>query len=81
MEEEQIRETIKYSCPEQRVIIGKVVSIVVAPPTEIGASFPKKRTKKGAASKAMISLIILDSKAIVPSSAFLYSVIMILDNE
>ena len=33
------------------------------------------------ASKAMISLIILDSKAIVPSSAFLYSVIMILDNE
>ena len=34
-------EMITNSFPEYRVMIGRVVSIVVAPPTEIGASFPK----------------------------------------
>ena len=74
-------DTTIYFSPEQRVIMGRVAPIVVAPPTEIGANFPKKRTRKGAASKAIISLIILDSRAIVPNSAPLYSVIIMLDNE
>ena len=60
---------ITNSFPEYRVIIGRVVSIVVAPPTEIGASFPKYFTNNGAHSKAMISRMILESNAIVPNSA------------
>ena len=60
------------SFPEQRVIIGKVVSIVVAPPTEIGANFPNHLTNRGAASSAIISLIILESRAIVPNSAIFF---------
>ena len=48
-------EMITNSFPEYRVMIGRVVSIVVAPPTEIGASFPKYFTNKGAHSKAIIS--------------------------
>ena len=53
-------EMITNSFPEYRVIIGRVVSIVVAPPTEIGASFPKYFTNNGAHSKAMISRMILE---------------------
>ena len=67
-------EMITNSFPEYRVMIGRVVSIVVAPPTEIGASFPKYFTNKGAHSKAMISRMILESNAIVPNSGPLYSV-------
>lgn len=74
-------EMTKNSLPENFNIIGSVVSIVVAPPTEIGASFPKYLTKNGAKSSAVISRIIFESNAIVPSSAPLYSVIKILDNE
>ena len=48
--------------------MGSVVSIVVAPPTDIGANLPKYRTRKGAASSAIISLIILERRATVPSS-------------
>ena len=44
-------------------MIGSVVSIVVAPPTEIGASFPKYFTSKGAPSKAVISRMILESRS------------------
>ena len=72
---------ITYSLPENRVITGKVVSIVVAPPEQIGANFPKQRTRTAAPNKAMISRIILVVKAIVPNSAPLYSVIKILDKE
>ncbi len=35
-------------CPEKRAIIGKVVSIVVAPPADIGANLPKYFTSSGA---------------------------------
>ena len=69
------------SFPEHREMIGSVVSIVVAPPTEIGASFPKYFTSKGAPSKAVISRMILESNAIVPNSGPLYSVMNILESE
>ena len=62
-------------------MIGRVVSIVVAPPTEIGASLPKYFTSKGAPSNAMISRIMLDSNAIVPNSGPLFSVINMLESE
>ena len=74
-------EMITNSFPEYRVMIGRVVSIVVAPPTEIGASFPKYFTNKGAHSKAIISRMILESNAIVPNSGPLYSVINMLESE
>ena len=38
---------ITNSFPEHRVMMGRVVSIVVAPPTEIGASLPKYFTSNG----------------------------------
>ena len=50
---------IAYFSPEYRVITGSVVSIDVAPPAEIGASFPKNRTRTGAPNRVMISLIML----------------------
>ena len=68
-------------CPEKRAIMGKVVSIVVAPPAEIGANLLKYFTNSGANSKVIISREMFDSNAIVPSSAPLYSVMKILDNE
>ena len=40
-------------------MIGNVVSIVVAPPAQIGDSLPKYLTNNGAPSKANISRIIL----------------------
>ena len=69
------------SFPHDWVIMGSVVSAVVAPPTDIGASLPKYFTRTGANSKAIISLIILDKSAMVPNSAPRYSVIIILDSE
>ena len=39
-------------------MIGNVVSIVVAPPAQIGDSLPKYLTNNGAPSKANISRII-----------------------
>ena len=74
-------ETMTNSCPEQRVIMGRVVSMVVAPPTEMGASFPKNFTNRGAQSKAMISRMMFESSAMVPSSAPLYSVMKMLESE
>ena len=47
-------ETMTNSCPEQRVIIGRVVSMVVAPPTEMGASFPKNISNWGAQRQGMV---------------------------
>jgi len=65
-------ETMLNSLPELRIITGKVVSMVVAPPAEMGDNFPKNFTIKGARSKVITSLIILASKAIVPSPTPLY---------
>lgn len=76
----KIEITIK-SFPHVWVIIGRVVSAVVAPPTDIGASLPKYFISSGANSKAIISRIILDKRAMVPNSAPRYSVMMILDSE
>ena len=50
-------------------MIGNVVSIVVAPPAQIGDSLPKYLTNNGAPSKANISRIILAIYAIVPNCA------------
>jgi len=69
------------SFPEFRIIMGKVVSMVVAPPAAIGESLPKYLTIQGANNNVSISLIILESKAIVPNSIPLYSVIKMLDSE
>ena len=55
------------SCPETCVIMGRVVSIVVAPPALIGANFPKYRAKKGAPTRAISSLTILEIKAMAPN--------------
>lgn len=74
-------DTIINSLPENREIMGRVVSIVVAPPAEMGASLLKYFTKRGAKSSVIISRDMFDNKAIVPNSAPLYSVIKILDNE
>ena len=76
----KIETTTKLS-PAVLVIIGRVVSIVVAPPDDMGARFPNHLTSKGANSSVIISRDILDSKAIVPNSAPLYSVMKMLDNE
>ena len=72
---------IEYSFPEVCIMIGKVESMVVAPPAAMGASFPKYLTISGANSKVKISRNILASNAIVPSSIPLYSVIKMLDKE
>ncbi len=68
-------------CPDTRVIMGRVVSIVVAPPVAMGANNPKYFAIKGAQSSVIISLKILASRAMVPNSAPLYWVIKILDSE
>lgn len=67
--------------PELRVMMGNVVSIVVAPPTLIGASLPKYLANSGAQRRVRISLLMFASKAIVPSSAPRYWVMKILDSE
>ena len=75
------RETMTNFCPAVCVMIGRVVSIVVAPPEEIGARLPNHRTISGAHSKVIISRAIFDNKATVPNSAPLYSVMKMLDRE
>ena len=62
-------------------MMGSVVSIVVAPPAEMGARLPNQRTSNGAKSKVIISRVILDNNAMVPNSGPLYSVIKMLDSE
>ena len=69
------------SLPEKRVMTGRVVSIVVAPPAQIGANLPNQQTSKGVPSKVIISRIILAVKAKVPNSAPRYSVIKTEDRE
>ena len=67
--------------PEARVMMGSVVSMVVAPPTLMGASLPKYLASRGAHSRVRISRQILASRAMVPSSAPRYSVMKMLDSE
>ena len=62
-------------------MIGKVVSIVVAPPDEMGARLPNHRSMSGAHNRVIISRAIFDSRATVPNSAPLYSVMKILESE
>ncbi len=56
-----------YSLPENRATTGRVVSIEVAPPEAIGASFPKYFTMSGAINRVRISLEIFAMSAITPS--------------
>ena len=74
-------ETMTNFCPAVCVMIGKVVSIVVAPPEDMGERLPNQRTISGAHNKVIISRAIFDNKATVPNSAPLYSVMKMLDRE
>ena len=74
-------DTTTNSFPLYRVMMGNVVSMVVAPPDEIGARFPNHLTSRGAPKRVMISLVMFESNAMVPNSAPLYSVMKILDRE
>lgn len=49
-------ETTEYSLPEVAIMIGRVVSIEVTPPAEIGASGPQNLARSGARSSVAISL-------------------------
>ena len=68
-------------CPQVCVIMGNVVSIVVAPPAEMGASGPKIRASRGVPKRVIASRTRLATRAIVPSSIPRYSVRKMLDNE
>ena len=70
-----------YRCPTVCEMIGKVVSIVVAPPAEIGAKGPKSFAIKGAPKSVSISRMMFAKRAMVPSSAPRYSVIKMLERE
>ena len=74
-------ETTTKSSPDERVMIGSVVSMVVAPPMVMGASLPNHRASSGAQRRVSTSRMMLASRATVPSSAPLYSVMKILDRE
>lgn len=74
-------DTMTNFCPAVCVIMGRVVSMVVAPPDEMGARLPNHRTMSGAHNSVMISRAMFDSKATVPSSAPLYSVMNMLESE
>ena len=63
------------------MIIGKVVSIVVAPPDEMGAKGPKRFAIKGVSRRVISSRMTLANNAMVPSSAPRYSVMKMLESE
>lgn len=63
------REGIEYSLPEEVIMIGRVVSIEVTPAAEMGARGPANLESSGASRRVAISLMMLDSRAMVPSSA------------
>ena len=60
-------ETNAISLPQAAVMTGRVESILVAPPVEIGASRPKTFLIAGAKSNVIISLMIFAIRAMVPS--------------
>ena len=70
---------IPYSFPELRIIIGKVVSMAVAPPDATGASFPNNNTNSGAKIKVNNSRKTLANNAMVPNVEPCISLIRILD--
>ena len=61
--------------------MGKVVSIVVAPPVEMGANGPNQRTIKGAPNSVTTSRMIFANSATVPKSGPRYCVMRMLDRE
>ncbi len=72
-------EMTAYSFPTNFVMIGRVVSIDVAPPAAIGAIFPKYFASIGVMSRVMISREIFDIKATTPSASPLIWLINILE--
>ena len=56
------------SFPAYWVIMGSVVSIVVAPPAQIGASRPKYFTNRGVPINVATSRMMLAIRDIVPNS-------------
>ena len=68
-----------YSFPDALEIIGNVVSMLVAPPEQIGATLPKSIAISGASSRVIISRITFDSKATTPSASLWLFLIIILD--
>lgn len=67
------------SFPENLVIIGKVVSMLVAPPAHMGAILLKCLERRGVNNSVNISLNILLARAISPSFGPLISVMKMLD--
>lgn len=63
------------------VMMGRVVSIEVAPPAVMGASGPNTFASSGARSSVIISRMMLASRAMVPSSTPRNSVMKMLDSE
>ena len=61
--------------------MGAVVSMLVAPPDEIGANGPNQRANSGVSRSVAISRMMLAKRAMVPSSAPRYSVMKMLDSE
>ena len=53
-------------------LLSKVVSIVVAPPTEIGASGPNQRAISGAPNRVSISRMMLAKRAMVPNLSLIH---------
>ena len=74
-------ERITNSLPDTLLIIGRVVSMLVAPPEDIGASGPASFNRIGAPKRVIISRAMLASSATVPGSGPLYWVMNILDKE
>lgn len=70
-----------HSRPAKRVMIGKVVSMVEAPPQEMAANGPRKRTRSGVNRRVRISRMMLLIRATVPSSAPLYWVMKMDESE
>ena len=68
-------------CPDTCVMMGSVVSMDVAPAAEMGANLPKYLAMSGASVRVSTSLDMLASRAMVPSSAPLYSVMIMLESE
>lgn len=62
-------------------MIGKVVSMDVAPPTLMGANGPNHLANSGEASSVMSSRRMLASRATVPNAAPRYWEIKMLDRE
>lgn len=74
-------EITEYWGPVAWVMIGRVVSIDVAPPTEMEANGPKYLAIHGANKSVITSRMILARRAIVPNSAPLICVMNMEERE